>query len=120
MVNKMLEIDLNDISLYENIARDEKDLNIVVRPSLSYWKDAWIRLSKNKVALISLGVILLYIILAVAGPYMTPYDFKSNNPDATDLLPNAQHWFGTDSLGRDMWERIWMGGRVSLMIGLPQ
>lgn len=117
MVNKTLEIDFNDISLYENITRDKKELNVVVRPSLTYWQDAWIRLSKNKVALISLGVIMLYIILAIVGPYMTPYNFKSNNPNATDLLPNAEHWFGTDSLGRDMWARIWMGGRVSLMIG---
>ena len=117
MVEKAFVIDFDDISLYENIAGNKKDLNVVVRPSLTYWQDAWIRLSKNKVALISFGVILLYIILAVLGPYMTPFNFKSNNPDATDLLPNAQHWFGTDSLGRDMWERIWMGGRVSLMIG---
>ncbi|HYE81792.1 MAG TPA: ABC transporter permease [Clostridia bacterium] len=116
-MNKPLEIDFDDIGLYENIGRDKSNFNVVVRPSLTYWQDAWIRLSKNKVALISLGVILLYIILAVVGPYMTPYDFKSNNPDATDLLPNAEHWFGTDSLGRDLWERIWMGGRVSLMIG---
>jgi len=116
-VNKPVEIDFNDASLYEDIARDKKNLNVVVRPSLTYWQDAWIRLAKNKVALISLGVILLYILLSIIGPYMTPYDFKSNNPDATDLLPNAQHWFGTDSLGRDLWERVWMGGRVSLLIG---
>lgn len=117
MVDKALNIDFDDPSLYERIAIDEKELNVVVRPSLTYWQDAWIRLSKNKLALISLGVIILYIVLAIVGPYMTPYDFKSNNPDATDLLPNAQHWFGTDDLGRDIWERIWMGGRVSLMIG---
>lgn len=117
MVDKALNIDFDDPSLYERVAIDEKELNVVVRPSLTYWQDAWVRLSKNKVALISLGVILLYIVLAIVGPYMTPYDFKSNNPDATDLLPNAQHWFGTDDLGRDIWERIWMGGRVSLMIG---
>jgi len=117
MTEKALVIDFDDAGLYESIARDEKDLNVVIRPSLTYWQDAWIRLSKNRVALISLGVILLYIILAVVGPYMTPYDFKSNNPDATDMLPNVEHWFGTDSLGRDLWERVWMGGRVSLMIG---
>lgn len=117
MTDRALNIDFNDPGLYENIDRDKRNLNIVVRPSLTYWQDAWIRLSKNKVALVSLGIILLYIILAIAGPYMTPYDYKSNNPDAMDLLPNREHWFGTDSLGRDLWERVWMGGRVSLMIG---
>lgn len=117
MALKTSEINFNDSSLYEDVKRDRTKLNAVVRPSLTYWQDAWIRLSKNKVALFSLGAIVLYILLSIVGPYMTPYDFRSNDPDAIDLLPNAQHWFGTDALGRDLWERVWMGGRISLAIG---
>ncbi|HYE11755.1 MAG TPA: ABC transporter permease, partial [Patescibacteria group bacterium] len=116
-MNKTVDINWDDNSLFEKIERDKSQLNVVVRPSLTYWQDAWIRLSKNKIALLCLGILILFILLSIVGPYMTPYDFKSNDPDATDLLPNLQHWFGTDSLGRDLWERIWMGGRVSLSIG---
>lgn len=116
-MSKTIKINWDDSSLFERIERDDSQLNVIVRPCLTYWQDAWIRLSKNKVALLSLTILILYIVLAIVGPYMTHYDYKSNNPDATDLLPNFQHWFGTDSLGRDMWERIWMGGRVSLAIG---
>ena len=67
-MDNTINIDFDDISMYESIEINKEDLNAVERPSLTYWKDAWIRLSKNKVALISFGVILLYIILAVVGP----------------------------------------------------
>lgn len=103
--------------LFERVGKDEEGMNAIVRPSLTYWQDAWIRLKKNKIAVICLCTLILYVLLAIAGPHLVPYDYKTNNAKAVDKLPDSQHWFGTDMLGRDMWCRVWMGARISLTIG---
>lgn len=49
---------------------------------------------------------------------LSPYDDRTNDLLSTNLPPSAEHWFGTDDLGRDMFVRTWMGARISLIIGL--
>ena len=76
------------------------------------------RLSKSKTATIGLIIIVIEIILAILAPLIIPYD-----PNAIDILgkltgPSAQHWFGTDELGRDIFSRILYGSRYSLSIGI--
>jgi oligopeptide transport system permease protein len=57
--------------------------------------------------------------MSIIGPYLTGYGYDVQNYDAKMLsaVPNAEHWFGTDNLGRDLFSRVWIGGRVSLIIG---
>lgn len=107
-----------DDALTEVLAKDEADLNRIVRPSLTYWKDAWIKLRKNKVAMLGLAIVSLYILLAVFAPIFTRYDFAAQNAKAMNQWPSLTHLFGTDQAGRDLWVRNWMGARVSLFIGL--
>lgn len=76
------------------------------------------RVVETPLGLISSSVILLYILVAIFAPLIAPYD-----PDATVLgqrlaEPSAEHWFGTDTLGRDILSRTIYGARVSLLIGL--
>jgi oligopeptide transport system permease protein len=91
----------------------------IAGPSVGFWKDSWIRLKKNRGAVISLAVLILLFALAfVVGPLLSQY-----SPYAQDLSrrysgPSASFWFGTDEFGRDMWTRVWEGTRVSLYIGL--
>ena len=71
----------------------------------------------NRAALLGLVLILLIVALAIAAPLVARYD-----PEALGLVnmrkaPSAQHWFGTDDLGRDVFARIVYGSRTSLMIG---
>ena len=63
-----------------------------------------------------LVLVCLYILLSVIGPMMVRWDFRTNSMDM-DLPPSREHWFGTDTLGRDMWARVWVGARISLSIG---
>lgn len=56
----------------------------------------------------ALAFLLLIILMAIIGPVLTPYDYYSNNLEQTNLPPSAEHWFGTDDLGRDMFARTWM------------
>jgi len=91
----------------------------LARESISAWKAAWISLRSNKLAMISLGFLVFISIMAVIGPYLTPYDFRTNDLMNTNKPSfTGGHWFGTDDLGRDMFERTWMGASISLRVGL--
>ncbi len=107
-----------DPSLTQRLPKDDADLNRIVRPSLTYWQDAWIKLRKNKIAMLGLSIIALYLLLAIFAPVFARYDFSSQNAKAMNQWPSWEHLFGTDQAGRDLWVRNWMGARVSLFIGL--
>lgn len=85
--------------------------------SASLWHDAWIRLQKNRLALLGLYTLLLMIVVALLTPWIAPYAYEEQNLHLGAAAPSMQHWLGTDVLGRDMLTRIMYGGRVSLMVG---
>lgn len=83
----------------------------------SLWRDAWRRLRRNRMAVVGLGLFVLLGLACLAGPRLSPYSYS-----ATDLAygarpPSWRHWFGTDTLGRDVLTRVLCGGRVSLAVG---
>ncbi|MFC4558065.1 ABC transporter permease [Virgibacillus kekensis] len=98
--------------------RDPDAAETVSRPSLSYWQDAWKRLRKNKIAMAGLIFLILLAIMAIIGPMLTPYDVSDQNRPNQFQPPSLTHWFGTDSLGRDVFTRTWFGARISLFVGL--
>lgn len=95
----------------------DEDAERIVRPRIGYMADVWRRFRKNKLAIIALIMLLLLIFLVVLGPSISGYAFEEVDPMARNAAPSASHWFGTDSLGRDLFARVWQGGRVSLIIG---
>ncbi len=84
----------------------------------SLWSDAWARLRKNKLALGSLIMFLVICLFCVAGPWFSPYDSQAQDLFGGAEPPSAEHWFGTDTLGRDLMVRVMEGGRISLLVGL--
>ncbi|MDP3176451.1 MAG: ABC transporter permease, partial [Spirochaetaceae bacterium] len=80
--------------------------------------DIWRNFRKRKTAIASLAVLSLLVFFVVFGPMMSEHDYYSNDYGATNQPPGPEHWFGTDALGRDLWTRLWVGGRVSLFIAL--
>jgi len=102
---------------FRRVGVDEAGLNRVVRPRTTYWQDVWRRLKKNVMAMSGLILLLIFVTMAVIGPILTPYDSVTNDLANAHLPMSAEHWFGTDALGRDIWARAWVGARVSLMIG---
>ncbi|NQT57837.1 MAG: ABC transporter permease [Bacteroidetes bacterium] len=88
----------------------------LTRPSLSYWKDAWRRFKKNKVALFAVLLLISMIFLAVFAPMISKYTYYEQDFDVINNTPSVAHLFGTDELGRDIWVRSWEGARVSLFI----
>jgi oligopeptide transport system permease protein len=98
--------------------KDTVRMESISRPSLSFWSDAWRRLRKNKSAFFAMCLVLLYTLLAIFAPMFSQYTQSQMDANARHALFSAAHWLGTDSTGRDLWVRIWMGARVSLSIGL--
>lgn len=92
------------------------DADRMTRPSLSYWSDAWRRFRSNKVAMVSSVILLIIILMAIFQPMFSRYDYDTNDLFAINQAPSAEHIFGTDDLGRDIFVRCWEGARVSLAI----
>ncbi len=107
-----------DKSLFTPLSDEEKKFTQVQRPSVGYWKDAWRRLKSNKVALVSLIVVILCVVSAVFVPLISPYTYEANDLNATNVGPTAKHLFGTDALGRDLLVRVMYGARYSLIIAV--
>lgn len=105
-------------SKFKRIGINAEINQTIVRPSITYWQDAWRRLRSNKAAILSMVLIAIFTFFAFIGPTMTEYDYKTNDYTSINQSPSSEHWFGTDELGRDLWERVWEGAKVSLFIGL--
>lgn len=86
----------------------------------SLGRDAWRRLSANRAAMTSLGVLVFITLAVIIGPWLTSYDYFSQDYDAIWQAPSLAtgHWFGTDQVGRDLFARTLTGGRISLMVGI--
>lgn len=69
-------------------------------------------------AKIGLSILILIGLLAVIGPTISGYEYFETHLAAKNLAPSAQHWFGTDDLGRDVFTRVCFGARISLLVGI--
>ncbi|MEG0987818.1 MAG: ABC transporter permease [Clostridium sp.] len=112
----------------------EKQSLVVMRESVGFWKDGLRRLKKNKIAMVSLIVVLVIFVLSFIMPSIYPYKYETQIKTSVNLAPmeyskqeQAQiaagekvfpHILGTDNLGRDYAVRVMMGSRVSLLVGL--
>lgn len=100
------------------VGNNDTDIEKITKPSLSFWKDVSIRFRKNKLAMVGVVLLVILIFMAIFGPYMTGFDYATNDLKNTNQPPNSEHWFGTDDLGRDVFTRTWEGARISLFIGV--
>ena len=82
------------------------------------WRSAIRRLINNRSSLIGLIVLIFLILVAIFADQIAPFTFREQNLDATFLLPNETHLFGTDNFGRDIFSRVVYGTRISLMVGV--
>ncbi len=86
----------------------------------SLWQDAWIRLRRNKAAMLCLWILTAIILSAIVLPWIWPWSYEQIDKGATEIGPTLKdwHWLGTDSQGRDMVIRLLYGLRVSLAVGM--
>lgn len=104
--------------MFDPVAKEDFDAEVIRRPSIKYWPDVWRRLKQNKLAMAGLVIITIMIVMSIVGPYLNKYTYFEQNYDLINEPPNSTHWFGTDELGRDLFTRVWFGARYSLAIGI--
>src|SRR5690625_1643666 len=103
---------------FEPIEYKASEAEKISGQSTSYWKDAWRRFRKNKLALASIVVIILLGLMAAFGTVLSGQNYFDNDLITVNKPLSGSHWFCTDNLGRDLFARTWYGARISLFIGL--
>lgn len=81
-------------------------------------REAWLRLKRNRLAVVGMVIIAILILTAIFADLIAPYGFEEQDYSAIKLKPCAGHIFGTDNYGRDIFSRVVYGTRISLPIGL--
>ncbi|WP_394150923.1 oligopeptide ABC transporter permease OppC [Vibrio maritimus] len=102
----------------ENLEAVEKFSENLEIEGRSLWQDARIRFMRNKAAMVSLFILFVMTMAVIFLPMIAPYTYDDTDWYAMHAAPSAEHWFGTDSLGRDLYVRTLIGGRISLMVGV--
>jgi len=91
--------------------------DVTEEKAVTPWKEAWKNFKKNKLAIVGLAIVLFFILLAIFANLIAPYEFDDAKLGDKHLAPSAEHWFGTDDLGRDILTRVIYGSRISLWVG---
>lgn len=99
-------------------AKKDSSKDRMTRPTIKYWADVVRRLKQNKLAMAGFIILVLLLIISILGPFIKGYDYSTQNYLMTNQGPSADHWFGTDNLGRDLFTRVCYGTRYSLLIGI--
>ncbi|MCR8641937.1 ABC transporter permease [Paenibacillus sp. N1-5-1-14] len=107
-----------DKSKFVPVSKDTFSGETIVRPSMNYWQDAWRRLRKNRLAMTGLIILITLSLLAIFAPFFSQYGYDAVDITSKNAKPNGTHWFGTDGFGRDLWTRVWLGTRISLLVGI--
>ncbi len=89
-----------------------------IHKSQSYWGEVFYRLRKNRMAMISLYILIIVVALCFIVPIISPYEIQTTNMANRDLKPSSEHWLGTDLIGRDLFTRLFYAGRISLGIAI--
>ncbi len=87
-------------------------------PVTGPWRQAFRKLRRRKAAMAGLAVVVFFVLLALLAPWLSPYDPVATSWSAIRKAPSAEHWFGTDEIGRDVLARVIWGTRASLAAGL--
>ena len=105
------------------MVKSRKKAKAVEAPTLrnkkrSQWRDVWIRLCRNKLAMVAMVVVLLLVLVAVFADFVTPYAYDAIDPVNAMQYPSLAHPLGTDNFGRDILSRVIYGGRISLLVAV--
>ena len=92
-------------------APQEEITSFIKRPS------KWERFKVNRLAVVGATIIIVMMVLAILGPLISPYTYADQSLIDANQSPSFSHWFGTDTLGRDIYTRVMYGARISLTIG---
>lgn len=126
VVEKLPEYDVSGTiapEAFEHIGVDYDNMEIISRPSVSFWKDAFNRIKADKSAVVCIAILIILVLGAILVPLISPFSISEQNVAYANQGPffvnpenGNMHIFGTDAFGRDIFVRLWYGARISLTV----
>lgn len=104
--------------MFKKVSRKSYKTYQIKRPPIKYWGNVWRRLKQNKLAMIGLIILIIMGIMSVVGTQISGHRYYKQDLTKINQAPNSDYWFGTDELGRDLFSRVGLGTRYSLIIGI--
>jgi len=116
--------DRSSEQLFQFAVTDDHQAEETAYSNYSYWQSTWKSFLKNRVAVFLLALVLIIVFFTLLQPYLpgqkSPTEIyldEQTGSQARNIAPGSEFWFGTNSIGQDLWSRIWAGTRTSLLIG---
>ena len=107
---------------FQFVKRDDFASEAIDAPAYSYWGSVFRQFLKKKSTVIMLGILIAIVLMSFIYPMFSDFDFndvsKVNDFSARYIKPNAEHWFGTDSNGKSLFDGVWFGARNSILISV--
>ena len=107
---------------FQFVKRDDYASEAIDAPAYSYWGSVFRQFMKKKSTVIMLGILIAIVLMSFIYPMFSDFDFndvsKVNAFSARYIKPNAEHWFGTDSNGKSLFDGVWFGARNSILISV--
>ena len=107
---------------FQFVKRDDYASEAIDTPAYSYWGSVFRQFLKKKSTVIMLGILISIVLMSFIYPIFSDFDFndvsKVNDFSARFIKPNAEHWFGTDSNGKSLFDGVWFGARNSILISV--
>jgi len=104
--------------LFRKLSKEEKNDEFIAIESKTFFQSVKAEFTKNKRAVFGLIVLVIVVLMAILGPVFSPFSYEDQNISLRNAAPTAQHLFGTDKMGRDIFVRILYGARISLGVGI--
>ncbi|MDO4666828.1 MAG: ABC transporter permease [Streptococcus sp.] len=115
----MAEIDKNK---FQFVKRDDYASEVIDAPAYSYWRSVIRQFIKKKSTILMLSILIAIILMSFIYPMFSKFDFNDvsnvNDFSLRFIKPNAEHWFGTDSNGKSLFDGVWFGARNSILISI--
>ena len=111
-----------DKSKFQFVKRDDFASETIDAPAYPYWRSVMRQFLKKKSTTIMLGILIAIVLMSFIYPMFSNFDFndvsKVNDFSMRYIKPNAEHWFGTDSNGKSLFDGVWFGARNSILISI--
>ena len=104
--------------LFRKLSKEEKNDEFIAIESKTFFQSVKAEFTKNKRAVFGLIVLVIVVLMAILGPVFSPFSYEEQKIALRNAAPTAQHLFGTDKMGRDIFVRILYGARISLGVGI--
>ena len=104
--------------LFRKLSKEEKNDEFIAIESKTFFQSVKAEFTKNKRAVFGMIVLVIVVLMAILGPVFSPFSYEDQNIALRNAAPTAQHLFGTDKMGRDIFVRILYGARISLGVGI--